>query len=75
VVAAACATWPADSGSTRLYYCLYVGKRDEGNGVCQPVDDLVSAGAVIHFFFRPRHLRDIAEIDANLRKLVEAFIM
>lgn len=62
-----------DSHDTRLFYCHFVGNHDERNGLCQPVGDRVSTGAVIHFFFSPKHLNDIAEIDARLRKLVESF--
>jgi hypothetical protein len=57
---------------TRLYSCFFDGS-DQVHGVCQPISDSTTMGAVIKFFFSPKHLSDIVEIDANLHKLVESF--
>jgi hypothetical protein len=61
-----------ESGRTRLYICDFNDDRDERNGICQAISDSTTTGAIIKFFFSPKHLSDIAQIDANLRKFVES---
>lgn len=62
-----------EDGRTRLYFCHYVGSGRERNGLCQPDSDSAASGAEIKFFFSPKQLNEIADIDANIRKLVEGF--
>lgn len=62
-----------EDGRTLLYMCQIFDNHGNRDGICDPTGDRLVTGAVIHFFFRLHHLRDIAQIDANLHKLIEGF--
>lgn len=64
-----------EGGVTRLYDCYFTPNTDERNGICQPVGDRTSTGAVLKFFFSPSLLNEITVIDAKLRTLVESFAL
>jgi hypothetical protein len=63
----------AMEGRTLLFTCQIFDNHNKRDGICTPVGDRVSTGGTLHFFFNLRHLADIGEIDANLRKLTERF--
>ena len=62
-----------EDGRTLLYTCQIFENHGKRDGLCSPTGDRVSSGAVIQFYINLRHLVDIDQIDANLRKLVEQF--
>jgi hypothetical protein len=62
-----------ESGRTFLYTCQIFDNYGQRDGICTPIGDRVSTGGTLHFIFNLRHLADIAEIDASLRKLTEGF--
>jgi hypothetical protein len=62
-----------EDGRTLLYTCQIFESYGNRRGFCSPTGDRVSTGAVIQFYIDLRHLKDIDEIDASLRNLVEQF--
>jgi hypothetical protein len=61
------------SDRTLVYSCMIFDNRGKRDGLCDPVSDRASSGAVIHFFFNLKHLPEIEVIDEKLRKLVDSF--
>ena len=59
--------------TTRVYSCQIFDNHGQRDGLCQPIGDRAATGAFIGYFFNLRHLSDISQIDADLRKLVEGF--
>jgi hypothetical protein len=62
-----------ENGTTRVYSCQIFDNHGQRDGLCRPVSDRTATGAFIGYFFNLRHLSDIFQIDADLRKLVESF--
>lgn len=62
-----------ENGTTRVYSCQIFDNHGQRDGLCRPISDRAAQGAFIEYFFNLRHLGDISQIDAGLRKVVEDF--
>lgn len=63
----------ADDERAPFYVCQLFDNRGHRDGQCYPVGDQVATGATLNFFFSLSRLKDITQIDANLRQLVLGF--
>jgi hypothetical protein len=63
----------ADNDSTPLYVCQIFDNHGRRDGQCYPFGDRVTTGATLNFFINLSHLKDIAQIDADIHQLVLGF--
>jgi hypothetical protein len=62
-----------DDDRLPLYACKIFDNHGRRDGLCDPLGDRVETGAELRFFFNLSHLKDITQIDAELRQLVLGF--
>jgi hypothetical protein len=62
-------------GRMLLYVCAVSDDHGRRDGVCRPIGDRPTAGAELNFVFSLGMLSVIEEIDADLRRLVDGFVV
>jgi hypothetical protein len=62
-----------DNDQAPFYVCQIFDNRGRRDGLCSPVSDHVATSGTLKFFFNLSHLKDITQIDADLRQLVLRF--